>query len=73
MRMMCRVGRRQSGAVKAATGERIVAFGRVGKPPENPFLQAFAASATGRRIAGNADILQRLFKPHGVGLGQGNF
>jgi hypothetical protein len=24
--------------MEAATGERIVAFGRVGKPPENPFL-----------------------------------
>ena len=70
---MGHVGRRLTGVIKAATGERIVAFGRVGKPPENPFLQAFAASATGRRIAGNADILQRLFKPHGVGLGQGNF
>jgi len=38
---MGRVGRRLTGTVKAATGERIVAFGRVGKPPENPFLQVF--------------------------------
>ena len=51
-----------------ATGERIVAFGRAGKRPGNPFLRPFAAEAVGRRIAGKADILQRLFKPHGVGL-----
>jgi hypothetical protein len=37
---MGRVGRRLTGAIKAATGERIVAFGRAGKPPENPFLRA---------------------------------
>ncbi len=35
---MGRVGRRLTGTVKAATGERIVAFGRAGKPPENPFF-----------------------------------
>jgi PilZ domain len=45
-----------------------VAFGRAGKPPENPFLRPSAASAAGRRIAGNADISQRILKPHGVGL-----
>jgi len=66
--MRRRVGHRQSGLVKAATGERIVAFGRAGKPPENPFLQPFAASPDGRRIVGNADISQRILKPHGVGL-----
>lgn len=38
---MCRVGRRLTGAIEAATGERIVAFGRAGKPPENPFLRHF--------------------------------
>lgn len=38
---MRRVGRRLTGALKAATGERIVAFGRAGKPPENPFLLVF--------------------------------
>ena len=45
-----------------------MAFGRAGKRPGNPFLQPFTAKAAGRRIAGKADILQRLFKPHGVGL-----
>jgi PilZ domain len=39
--------------MEAATGERIVAFGRVGKPLGNPF---FAAR------------LQRILKPHGVRL-----
>jgi len=38
---MGRVGRRLTDAIKAATRERIVAFGRAGKPPENPFLQVF--------------------------------
>lgn len=38
---MGRVGRRLTDAIEAATGERIVAFRRVGKPPENPFLQVF--------------------------------
>jgi hypothetical protein len=28
--------------MEAATGERIVAFGRVGKSPENPFFRYFA-------------------------------
>jgi hypothetical protein len=41
--MMRRVGRRQSCPVKAATGERIVAFGRVGKPPKTSFLWSFRA------------------------------
>jgi hypothetical protein len=35
---MGRVGRRPTGTIEAATGERIVAFGRAGKPPENPFF-----------------------------------
>ena len=30
--------------MEAATGERIVAFGRVGKPLENPFLRPFRIS-----------------------------
>jgi hypothetical protein len=38
---MGRVGRRLTDAIKAATGERIVAFGRAGKPPEIPFLRPF--------------------------------
>ena len=37
---MGHVGRRLTGVIKAATGERIVAFGRVGKSPENPFFTA---------------------------------
>jgi hypothetical protein len=42
----------------AATGERIVAFGRAGKRPENPFLWAFAADpedggGSKRRVACN--------------------
>lgn len=36
---MGRVGRQLTDAIKAATGERIVAFGRAGKSPENPFLR----------------------------------
>jgi len=40
-----RVGRRLTDAITAATGERIVAFGRVGKPPENPFFRAFSRGA----------------------------
>jgi hypothetical protein len=40
---MGRVGRRLTGAIEAATGERIVAFGRAGKPPENPFSGQFTA------------------------------
>ena len=35
---MGRVGRRLTDAIKAAMGERIVAFGRAGKPSENPFF-----------------------------------
>jgi hypothetical protein len=30
--------------MEVATGERIVAFGRVGKPLENPFFAAIRAS-----------------------------
>ncbi len=39
---MGRVGRRLTDAIEAATGERIVAFRRAGKPPENPFLRPFS-------------------------------
>jgi hypothetical protein len=53
---------------QAATGERIVAFGRAGKPPESRFGGLFPARAAFRRMAGNADILQRFLKPHVVGL-----
>jgi len=30
--------------MEAATGERIVAFGRAGKSPENPFFRHFRGS-----------------------------
>ena len=46
---MCRVGRRLTGAIEAATGERIVAFGRVGKSPENPFFTAIFPRASESR------------------------
>lgn len=45
--MIGRVGRRRTDAITAATGERIVAFGRVGKPPENPFLWAISGAGCG--------------------------
>jgi hypothetical protein len=38
--------------MEAATGERIMAFGRVGKPLENRFLQAVAGSIGAGGIAG---------------------
>jgi len=38
--------------MEAATGERIVAFGRVGKPLENPFLRPFRVSVDPRGMAG---------------------
>lgn len=52
--------------MEAATGERIVAFGRAGKSPENPFFRHFSRPA---RKAGA--ILQRFLKPHRVGFGPG--
>jgi len=42
-----RVGRQLTDAIEAATGERIVAFGRAGKPPETPFLGAFSRLCPG--------------------------
>jgi hypothetical protein len=65
---MSHVGRRQSGRIKAATGERIVAFGRAGKRPENPFLWALAARPGGRRWLETSDSLQRFLKPPEIGL-----
>jgi len=44
---MDRAGRRLTGSIKAATGERIVAFGRAGKPPENPFFGYFHSPLQG--------------------------
>src|SRR5213080_1958325 len=52
--------------MEAATGERIVAFGRVGKPLEKG---VFSAPSTPRGDNG----MQRILKPQGVGLCQGNF
>ena len=54
--------------MEAATGERIVAFGRVGKPPENRFLQRFRVRAGEPLIAQSDGISQRFLKPNGVGL-----
>ena len=45
-----------------------MAFGRAGKPPEKPLFLAVCNQAADREVAGNADILQRILKPHGVGL-----
>jgi hypothetical protein len=56
--------------MEAATGERIVAFGLVGKPLENRFLQAVAGSIGAGGIAG-CDGVQRNLKPLGVRLWSG--
>jgi hypothetical protein len=52
--------------MEAATGERIVAFGRVGKPLENPFLRPFLR--VDRHPAGTRRAVQRILKPHVVRL-----
>jgi hypothetical protein len=72
MRPIGRVGRRPSMSVEAVTGERIVAFGRVGKPLENPFFAAPLRLPLHpwRR---HATAVQRILKPHGVRLVWGNF
>ena len=36
--------------MEVATGERIVAFGRVGKPPENRFLRRFRVRSDEPRL-----------------------
>jgi hypothetical protein len=46
---MGHVGRQLTGVIKAATGERIVAFGRVGKSPENSFFTAIFPRASESR------------------------
>jgi hypothetical protein len=66
--MKRRVDRRQSCPVKAATGERIVTFGRAGKPPENPFCGRFGPATAALGPAKTSDISQRFLKPHGVSL-----
>ena len=53
----------------AATGERIVAFGRVGKPLET----AFFAAVPGLHRRPGVDGVQRILKPHGVRLVGGSF
>ena len=55
--------------MEAATGERIVAFGRAGKRPETAFLWAPGAGREGGRWLETSDDLQRFLKPHQVGLG----
>jgi len=47
--------------MEATTGERIVAFGRVGKPLEKAFFRPFRAS-----IGARGDRMQRILKPYGV-------
>ena len=49
--------------MEAATGERIVAFGRVGKPLENPFFRPFWISIDARMTG-----MQRILKPHDIRL-----
>jgi len=53
--------------MEAATGERIVAFGRVGKPLENPFFRP----VPGLHRGPGDDGMQRILKPQGVRLGVG--
>ena len=60
--MKRRVDRRQSCPVKAATGERIVTFGRAGKPPENPFLRPFRARNGSLRTGQNIGYFATVFK-----------
>ncbi len=55
--------------MEAATGERIVAFGRVGKPPENPFF----ATVPGLHRRPGDDGTQRILKPHVLRSRWGNF
>jgi PilZ domain len=53
--------------MEAATGERIVAFGRVGKPPGNPFFTAVCG--LDRHPGGDTTpTVQRNLKPHVVRL-----
>jgi hypothetical protein len=56
--------------MEAATGERIVAFGRAGKSPENPFFRHFAGMFDDRR---NVEWLrpQRFLNPQRVELWSG--
>ena len=60
----CRVGRRHQGRIDAATGERIVAFGRVGKPLEKGVFRPFWISID----APGHDGMQRILKLDGVRL-----
>ena len=48
--------------MEATTGERIVAFGRVGKRPENPFFPAFQPLARSPSIAENRSQCATVFK-----------
>jgi len=60
---MSHVGRRPSCFMEAATGERIVAFGRVGKPLENPFCRPFWISLDARMTG-----MQRILKLNSLRL-----
>jgi PilZ domain-containing protein len=57
----------------AATGERIVAFERVGKPPGKAFCARFALPSASRPHDETRRAEQRILKPHGVGLSWGLF
>ena len=57
--------------MEAATGERIVAFGRAGKSPENPFFRHFQACSAPGGISKGPGIPQRFLKPHRVGFSSG--
>jgi len=61
---MSHVGRRPSCFMEAATGERIVAFGRVGKPLEKGVFRPFWISVD----APGHDGMQRILKLDGVRL-----
>ena len=65
---MGRVGRRLTDAFEAATGERIVAFARAGKSPENPFCGDLPKRRQAPDHTEKPCIQQRLLKPPGVGL-----
>ena len=59
--------------MEAATGERIVAFGRVGKPLKKAFCARFARPSTIPAGVAIRHAMQRILKPQRVGLCRGNF
>ena len=59
--LMGRVDRQLTDAIEAATGERIVAFGRAGKSPENPFCGDFLEGSRRARTAPRTPIFRNGF------------